>query len=106
MNRSNPTVLAQEYSRILRDKIGPHLSKVYLFGSQARGDSWEGSDYDMLVIVDKRIPFIREKVLEVAEVMMNKHEKLFSTLIYSEEEWEKAQGFPLAWNIKHEGIPV
>lgn len=98
--------LAREYSQNLRMKIGSHLKQVLLFGSQARGDALKGSDFDMLVIVDKRTPFIREKTLDVAEEMMNKYEKLFSTLIYSEDEWQKAQEFPLAWYIKQEGITL
>jgi len=106
MISSESKSLAKEYSQILRRKIGPHLKQVFLYGSQARGDSWEGSDYDMLVIVDKRTPNIRERVLDVAEEMMNKYEKLFSTLIYEEGEWQKAQRFPLAWHIKQEGIPL
>ena len=106
MENKEPKYLAKEYSKILKKKLGTHLKKVYLYGSQARGDYWEGSDYDMLVIVDKRTPFIREKVLETAEIMMNKYEKLFSTLIYEDREWRSAQGFPLAWNIKKEGIRV
>lgn len=98
--------LVEEYSKIVRSKLGSHLKQIILYGSQARGDAWEGSDVDMLIIVDKRTPDIREKTLDVAVEMMNKYEKLFSSLIYDEEEWQKAQEFPLAWNIKQEGIPV
>ena len=82
--------LAEEYSRILHRKIGSHVKQIFLFGSHARGDAWAGSDYDMLVIVDKRTPDIREKTLDIAEEMMNKYEKLFSTLIYDEDEWQKS----------------
>ena len=38
--------------------------------------------------------------------MMNNHERLFTALIYDEIEWQNAQDFPLAWNIKKEGMPV
>lgn len=98
--------LVEEYSKIVRSKLGSRIKQIILYGSQARGDAWEGSDVDMLIIVDKRTPDIREKTLDVAVEMMNKYEKLFSTLIYDEEEWQKAQEFPLAWNIKQEGVPV
>ena len=98
--------LAEEYANLLRKKLGSQLKQVFLFGSQARGDSWEGSDYDILVIVDKRTPDIREETLDVSVEMMNRYDKLFAVLLYSEKEWQRAQDFPLAWNIKHEGIPV
>lgn len=38
--------------------------------------------------------------------MMDKYGKLFSSIIYNEEEWQHAQEFPFGWNIKHEGIIV
>ena len=96
--------LAEEYSKNLREKLGGRVKQIILFGSHARSDSWEGSDYDMLVVVDKRTPKIREKTLDVSEEMMNKHERLFTTLLYDESEWHNAQDFPLAWNIRQEGI--
>ena len=99
-------IFAEKYAHLLRQKLSAHLKKVILYGSQARGDSWEGSDYDMLIVVDKRTPEIREKTLDAAEEMMNNHEKLFSALIYDEKEWQNAQDFPLAWNIRQEGILV
>ena len=98
--------LAEEYANILRIKLGSRLNQVILYGSQARGDSWEGSDFDMLVIVKKNTPDIREKTLDAAVDMLDKYEKLFSTVIYDEEEWKQAQDFPFGWNIKREGVLV
>jgi len=105
MNKKS-LILAEEYANILRQKLGRRLKQVLLFGSYARGDAWEGSDYDILVVVDKRTPGIREKTLDISVEMMNKHEKLFAVLLYDEKEWHIAQDFPLARNIKKEGIHV
>ncbi len=38
-----------EVVRRLREAYAPE--RIYLFGSRARGDSAEGSDYDLLVVV-------------------------------------------------------
>nr|MDO8097716.1 nucleotidyltransferase domain-containing protein [Candidatus Njordarchaeota archaeon] len=46
-------------------KEGVPVRKIILFGSRARGESREDSDYDLLVIVAKPLTF-REKV-EVSE---------------------------------------
>lgn len=105
MNRE-PLHLAQEYAAILRRKLGNQLKQVILFGSQARGVAREGSDYDVVVVVNKRTPSIRDAILDVGVEMMNKYDTLFAALIYDEQEWQQAQGFPLAWNIKQEGIAV
>ena len=105
MNRK-PVDIAKEYTTVLRQKLGERLKKVILYGSQARGDAGEGSDYDVLVLVDERTPVIREAVIDAGVEMMNKHNTLFAATIYDEHEWEQAQGFPLAWNIRQEGIAI
>ena len=98
--------LAQEYAGILKQKVGGHIRNIVLFGSQARGDAHEGSDYDFLLIVDKRTEELREKVLDAGVEMMNRHERLFAALIYDESQWEKAKAFPLGWHIEREGIAL
>lgn len=100
----NAKRLAQEYAILLREKLGERLNQVILFGSQARGDAREGSDFDFIVVVDNRTPEVRELVLDADVEMMNRYDTLFAALLYDEAEWEKAQGFPLAWNIEREGI--
>ncbi len=98
--------IAQKYKAVLRQKLGKRLKKVILYGSQARGDAWEGSDYDVLVLVDERTPVIREAVIDAGVEMMDRYEALFAALIYDEHEWQQARGFPLTWNIEQEGIAV
>ncbi|HUT52299.1 MAG TPA: nucleotidyltransferase domain-containing protein [bacterium] len=98
--------IAQEFADLLRERLGPRVKQVILFGSQARGDAWEGSDYDVLVVVDQCTPEIEETVLETDVEMMNRHETLFASLLYSEEEWRKEEEFPLGWNVKREGIAL
>jgi predicted nucleotidyltransferase len=44
----------------IRDLIGEPLVGVVLFGSVARGDSREGSDVDLLVVLDEGQPVARE----------------------------------------------
>ena len=105
MDNQTPDII-NEYGNILKTKMGDHLKKAILFGSQARGDADESSDYDILVIVDQRTKQIREMALDAGVEIMNRYEKLFATVIYDEKEWEKAQSFPFAWNIEREGIPL
>jgi len=98
--------LAREYAAILRRDLADRLKEVILFGSQARGDAAEGSDYDLIVVVDRRTPEIREAVLDADVEMINRYGILFAALIYDEAEWRRAQDFPLAWNVEREGIRV
>ena len=97
---------AREYAELLRAKLGPHVKQVVLFGSQARGDAREGSDYDFLVVVDQRTRSVREMVLDAGVEMLNRYDQLFASLLYSEDEWRDSQRFPIGWNIQREGVTV
>ena len=46
--------LLERFAALLRDRMGPALEAVWLFGSRARGElpSHEDSDVDVLVLVD------------------------------------------------------
>ena len=86
--------------------LGSHVKQIVLFGSQARGDAHEGSDYDFLVVVDKRTRRVREKVLDAGVEMLNRYDQLFASLLYSEDEWREGERFPIGWNIRREGVAV
>lgn len=103
---SNAPDRAQQYAQRLRQVLGTHLKRVVLFGSQARGDAREGSDYDFLVVVDQRTRDVRETVLDVGVEMLNRYDQLFGALLYSENEWERSRRFPIGWNIQREGITL
>lgn len=97
---------ATEYADEIRKRLGGHVRQVVLFGSQARGDAREGSDFDFLVVVDQRTREIRDAVLDAGVTMMNRYDRLFASLLYSDEEWRNVQRYPLGWNIMKEGMPV
>ena len=73
---------------------------------QARGDAAEGSDYDLVVVLDERTRDAREAVLDAGVEMLNRYDRLFAALVYGEDEWRATKRFPLGWNIEHEGVVV
>jgi len=103
LNKTEKAIVNQ-FKNILQQALGDRLVELRLFGSRARGDAEEGSDFDVLVIVDRRTDDVREIVLDADIEMMNRYEKLFAALIYDKSEWQKARSFPHAWNIEREGI--
>jgi len=87
----------------MRARLGDRLRDVIFFGSQAGGDATQGSDYDVLGVVDRKNQTIREIIIDTGVAMMDIHEVLFAALVYDEQEWD-AQSFPLTSNIRREGI--
>ena len=98
--------VVREFAVELRQRLGPRVRRILLFGSRARGDSREGSDYDMLVVVDHRSADLRSIILDVESGLMDRHGVLVATVLRSEEEWQRSQGFPLARNIAREGVAL
>ena len=98
--------LAREYSRRLREALGDDLVAVTLYGSRARGDAREGSDFDLIVRVQRSTAEVRDRVAEVDVGMMDEFDELFVGLVYDEGEWEYASRFPFGWNVSREGVAL
>src|SRR5437762_6297304 len=98
--------VVQEFAAMLRQRLGSYLHQLLLFGSRARGDAQDGSDYDMLVVVDHRTPELRAIILEVESQLMERYGALVATVVRSESEWQQLQGFPLARSIAREGVEL
>jgi predicted nucleotidyltransferase len=46
-----------EFSRRVRERFGDRVRKVAVYGSRARGDVHEGSDIDVLVLLEGKVGF-------------------------------------------------
>ena len=96
--------IAKEYSEKIRSALSSQLREIILFGSRARGEQKEFSDYDVLIIVKKRDRKIVKKIRKIAVDILDAHERLIGNIVYDAEEWEKKKSFPLGININKEGI--
>lgn len=88
----------------LKNKVSDNLKFVALFGSRARNDFREGSDYDFLIVLSQNDNEIKKIVREVEVDFLNKFDILSSALIYNEAEWEERKKVPIGVNILKEGI--
>lgn len=98
-------IILQSIRNTLR-QIAPAGTKVILFGSQARGDAREGSDWDILIILDKakleaddydNISYpLRELGWQLKECI--------NPVMYTLKDWMKYSFSPFYHNIKKEGI--
>lgn len=79
-------------------------ASVILFGSRARGDYREDSDWDILVLTSKEVDgtFKRRISDEIYDVELEYIQPV-STLIYNRDQWNKMQITPLFGNVAKEG---
>lgn len=101
---TNPDPVISILTKEMKHRIGPHLRGLWLFGSRARGDAQDTSDYDVLVIVDRKTPNMRTHIQDIEVEILNRHEALVACLLRSEDEWQRMRNYPLARNIERERV--
>ena len=106
MKRNGADKISVEFAERVRRRLKKHLKKIILFGSRARGDFYEGSDYDILIVLDKREKDSQEMVLDESVEIMNKYYALIGFIICDEKEWERKKQFPIGLNILKEGVEL
>ena len=84
-------------------KVVPSDGKVWLYGSRARGNAHEGSDWDLLILLNKpkleasdydvTYPF-RELGWEIGEEI--------SPHIYTQKQWEEWTFLPFRKNVERD----
>jgi predicted nucleotidyltransferase len=98
--------VAVEFARQARERLGPRVRRIVLFGSRARGDSRNDSDYDVVVVVDRRSPEVREALLAIEVDILDRHGSLVACLLRDEREWAASQGLPIGLNVAREGVAL
>ena len=94
------------YSKRLQQKLGNNLKDLILFGSRARGDFREGSDYDFIIIVSTKDKKVCDEVTDIAVEFLNKYDEINANIVYDINEWKRQQTFPLGMNVQREGIHI
>jgi predicted nucleotidyltransferase len=110
MRRKIPKSIApilQEVKKKIREVYGSRLKGIILYGSYARGEADEGSDIDLIVLLENaKEPSAELDVLSntVAQIDL-KYDTLISIVPVDEREFQ-VRRLPLIMNVRKEGIPV
>ena len=84
-------------------KVLPQGASLWLYGSRARGDSHSGSDYDLLILLDKDTldlaDYLSQKPLR--ELGWDIGEEI-NPQVYSKREWESYNYTPFYDNVSRE----
>ena len=86
----------------------PQGGRMLLFGSQARGDAREDSDWDILILLDKeKIAFEDFDVVAYPFVEMGwKMGVAVNPLLYTYSDWEKRKFTLFYKNVEQDGIEL
>jgi len=82
--------------------------RLILFGSQARGDAREDSDWDLLVLLDKEKKKYEDEDIygyPFTEIGL-RHKTYISVKIYTKNDWKKRIPTPFYKNVEHDGIEI
>jgi len=97
-----------ENIRTLKRQLLPN-DRMILFGSQARGDARPDSDWDLLVLLDKKGKITNEEDSIYGypfDEIGWKFGIAVNTLLYSTEDWRKRKITPFYKNVEKEGIEI
>ena len=86
---------------------GDRLKAVYLYGSYARGDYRQGSDVDVMILLNDYKNYWEElrRSTELASDISLEYDVTVSRLIMKEIQWKESD-MPVLRNIHKEGVPA
>ena len=91
-------------------KIAPTGSRVFLFGSRARGEEHKDSDFDILVLVDQKGSSAEKNDDDVVfpiYMVLWEHNLDANVLLYTKKEWDSKKGKSLLYhNVMEEAIEI
>ena len=96
-----------ELKKGLTELYGQRLKALILFGSYARGDYREGSDLDVLVVLNdfERGPIELDRTDDLIGNLSLEYLITISPLFMREKDWLMADK-PVLRNVRVEGVPV
>lgn len=106
-SKTDKQIIANGIEKIL-NAAAPHNSRAILFGSRARGDARQNSDWDVLILLDKDrltsadmddISYpIRELGWDIDEII--------NPIMYTTKDWESRSFTPFYKNVMREGVAL
>ena len=107
LNNKELNDLLDKYTTNLRSLLGKHLSDVILYGSYARNEATEGSDIDLMILVDlpeEDINKYDDKISDFSTEVLLEKSILVSAIVHNKEIFDERTAFiPFYENVLKEG---
>ena len=97
--------ILNEIKRIAKEVL-PKGGQLILYGSRARNEAREDSDWDLLILLDKQEieKQDRDEVAYPFRALSWDVGELISPIIYTKESWRKMSFTPFYKNVEQDGI--
>jgi len=107
MTQKDIKPILREVKETLKEIYGRRLKGIILYGSHARGDAAEGSDIDLIILLDKvKNPLNeRNKFFDRIWELDLKYDAVISVIPFDERVYRQ-RNLPLILNAKKEGVYV
>ncbi|MBV6403035.1 MAG: hypothetical protein CNIPEHKO_03357 [Anaerolineales bacterium] len=104
---TNVKDLLDKLKKGLTGIYGQRLKGLYLYGSYARGEQRDGSDVDVLVVLNdfERAPAELNRTADIFGDLSLEYEITVSLMFMREKDWLTGDK-PLLRNVRVEGVPV
>ncbi len=104
---TNIQKILKKFKQSLTRLYGDRIRRIYLFGSYARGDYEDGSDVDVLIVLDT-FRFHNKEISRTADLVSDlslQYLITVSPMFMRERDWNSGKK-PLLRNVKNEGIKL
>jgi predicted nucleotidyltransferase len=100
----------QHITQLIRNYINTvdSTADIILYGSRARGDERQDSDWDILILTDYATNLMTERKFrdKLYDLELETGEA-FSVFVYSKKDWQTKQKItPFYYNVSHEGVRI
>lgn len=107
-SRQEDEKVIDEFKTSLLAEHEKDLDKIVFFGSRARGLGNPDSDYDVMLVINKKTPGLVDNIYEKSTDLSLKYGIDLSLKIYTAEEYKKKTEklVPFFLNIKKSGVEI
>lgn len=90
----------------LLSPLRKEIKYIYLFGSRCRDDWRPDSDYDILIVVEKKDRELKSRLYDIVMDILLDTGRLISLKIFTEAEFNRLRSIPTPFmeNVMKEGI--